>query len=63
MTPHMPYITLSQVPYTGLALGAFGNAMYFGLLGLWLSLMGYLVVVKKLHHHLGAYLGRTWYSA
>ena len=46
-TPTTPYVTLSQVPYTGLELGPVGTALYWGFLILWCFLIAYLLVVKR----------------
>jgi len=47
-----PYVTLSQVPYTGLDLGPFGTVIYWSFLIL-MSLVGaYLIVVKRAHRTL-----------
>jgi len=38
------YVLLTQIPYTGFDLGAFGNALYFAILVLFAVAGGYLVV-------------------
>ena len=45
--PTTPYVTLSQVPYTGLELGPVGTALYWGFLVLWAFFIAYLLVVKR----------------
>ncbi|MBI2004839.1 hypothetical protein HYS79_01600 [Patescibacteria group bacterium] len=45
--PTTPYVTLSQVPYTGLELGPVGTALYWGFLALWAFFIAYLLVVKR----------------
>ncbi len=47
--PTVPYVTLSQVPYTGLELGPAGLVMYWSFLVLWCLFMAYLIVVKQMH--------------
>ncbi|MBX4192439.1 hypothetical protein KW798_03050 [Candidatus Parcubacteria bacterium] len=46
---YTPYVTLSQVPYTGLELGFWGTVAYWGFLVLWCLLAAYLIAVKKVH--------------
>ena len=45
----VPYVTLSQVPYTGLELGPFGLVMYWSFLILACLLMAYFIVVQRVH--------------
>jgi hypothetical protein len=45
-----PYVTLSQVPYTGLDLGPFGLVAYWTFLTLWCLFMAYLVAIKQVHY-------------
>lgn len=45
--PTTPYVTLSQVPYTGLELGPVGTAIYWGFLMLWALFIAYLLVIKR----------------
>src|SRR3989344_7218486 len=45
-----PYVTLSAVPYTGLDLGPWGTAMYWGFLVLWCLIAAYLIAVKKIQN-------------
>jgi hypothetical protein len=52
-----PYVTLSEVPYTGLELGTTGTILYWGFLVLWCLFAAYLVVIKRTH--LSIY---RWYS-
>ncbi|MDE2212934.1 MAG: hypothetical protein KGJ34_00120 [Patescibacteria group bacterium] len=44
-----PYVTLSQVPYTGLDLGPTGTALYWLFLVLWCAIAAYFIAVKKIH--------------
>jgi len=44
-----PYVTLSQVPYTGLDLGPVGTALYWVFLVLACAVAAYLFAVKKIH--------------
>ncbi len=44
-----PYITLSQVPYTGLELGPIGQVIYWSFLVLFSLFGAYLIVVKRAH--------------
>jgi len=55
-TPVQPYVTLSQVPYTGYEMGPVGTALYWGFLVLWCLLAAYLIVVKKVHNTFVAWL-------
>jgi hypothetical protein len=50
--PATPYITLSQVPYTGLDLGFWGTIAYWGFLIFWCLVIAYLVVVKKVQNRI-----------
>lgn len=45
-----PYITLSQVPYTGLDLGFWGTIAYWGFFIFWCLAAAYLIVVKKVQN-------------
>ena len=47
--PTTPYVTLSQVPYTGLDLGPVDTALYWGFLVLWCLFAAYIITVKKAH--------------
>lgn len=47
--PSTPYITLSQVPYTGLELGPIGRVVYWSFLTLFSLFGAYLIVVKRAH--------------
>ncbi len=47
--PNTPYITLSQVPYTGLELGPIGQVIYWSFLVLFSLFGAYLIVVKRAH--------------
>ena len=50
-----PYVTLSAVPYTGLDLGPWGTAMYWGFLVLWCLIAAYLIAVKKVQNKIAAW--------
>jgi hypothetical protein len=50
--PQAPYITLNQVPYTGLDLGPVGLVVYYSFLALTAMLGYYLIVVKKIQNTL-----------
>ncbi len=54
-----PYVTLAAVPYTGLDLGPWGTALYWGFLVLWCLLAAYLVVVKKIQNKIAAWFVGT----
>ena len=47
-----PYITLSQVPYTGLDLGFWGTIAYWSFFVLWCLAAAYLIVVKKVQNRI-----------
>lgn len=47
-----PYVSLSAVPYTGLDLGPWGTAAYWGFLILWCLGAAYLIVVKRVQNKL-----------
>ena len=51
-----PYVTLSAVPYTGLDLGPWGTAMYWGFLVLWCLIAAYLIAVKKVQNKFATWL-------
>lgn len=44
-----PYVTLSQVPYTGLDLGPVGTALYWAFLVAWCVFAAYLIAIKRVH--------------
>lgn len=50
-----PYVTLSQVPYTGLELGPVGTVVYWGFLVLWCLMAAYLIAVKKVQNKVVAW--------
>jgi len=50
-----PYVTLSAVPYTGLDLGPWGTAMYWGFLVLWCLIAAYLIAVKKIQNKIAGW--------
>ncbi len=50
--PQRPYISLSQVPYTGLDLGPVGTVLYWVFLILWTFAGAYLIGVKKIQNTL-----------
>jgi len=45
-----PYVSLSAVPYTGLDLGPWGTALYWGFLIAWCLVAAYLIVVKRVQN-------------
>ena len=45
-----PYVTLSQVPYTGLDFGPIGNFLYWAFIVLWFVFVAYLVLVKRVQN-------------
>jgi hypothetical protein len=53
--PITPYVTLSQVPYTGYELGPVGTALYWGFLVLWCLIAAYLIAVKKVQNKVAAW--------
>jgi hypothetical protein len=53
--PTTPYVTLSQVPYTGYELGPVGTALYWGFLVLWCLIAAYLIAVKKVQNKVAAW--------
>ncbi|HYF12963.1 MAG TPA: hypothetical protein VD928_01530, partial [Candidatus Paceibacterota bacterium] len=57
MAPQVPYVTLSQTPYTGLELGPMGTAAYWAFLVLWCLYAAYLIAVKRVHMSI-----YRWYS-
>ena len=52
----VPYVTLSQVPYTGLDLGPIGLVFYWSFLVLACLAMAYVIVVKRAHYRLASAL-------
>ena len=48
--PNTPFVTLTQVPYTGLDLGPVGTVLYWGFLAFWCALAAYLIVIKKVQN-------------
>ncbi len=50
-----PYVTLSQLPYTGLELGPLGTALYWGFLVLWCLIAAYLIAVKKVQNKVASW--------
>jgi hypothetical protein len=49
-----PYVTLSEVPYTGLDLGPIGTVVYWAFLVLWCLLAAYLIIVKRVQNKLAS---------
>lgn len=49
-TTYTPYVSLSQVPYTGLEMGPVGTALYWTFLVFWCFVAAYLLVVKRVHN-------------
>jgi hypothetical protein len=61
--PNTPFVTLSQVPYTGLDLGPVGTALYWAFLAFWCALAAYLIVVKKVQTQVYASLKAVLFGA
>src|SRR3989344_607266 len=51
-----PGISLAAVPYTGLDLGPWGTAVYWGFLVLWCLVAAYLIAVKKVQNKFATWL-------
>src|SRR3989344_3947395 len=51
-----PGISLAAVPYTGLDLGPWGTAVYWGFLVLWCLIAAYLIAVKKVQNKFATWL-------
>jgi hypothetical protein len=62
LNDNVPYVTLQEVPYTGLDLGPVGTALYWGLLGLWCAMMAYFIVVKRLHYKMALKLNEMFFG-
>lgn len=58
----VPYVTLSEAPYTGLELGPFGTVIYWSFLVLACLYMTYLLVVKRVQIQLVRYLKRVLFD-
>ena len=54
-----PYVSLAAVPYTGLDLGPWGTALYWGFLVLWCLIAAYLIAVKKIQNKIAAWFVGT----
>lgn len=54
--PQAPYVSLAQVPYTGLELGTTGTILYWSFLVIWCLVAAYLIVVKRVQNTLLAKL-------
>lgn len=52
-----PYVALTQIPYTGLELGLFGNLMYWGALAAVAAAAGYLLVYYMPLHGAPSFAG------
>src|SRR3989344_1963748 len=57
-----PYVTLSQIPYTGLDLGPIGTALYWSFLVLWTLFMAYLIVYKRVQAKLVNGLNKFFFA-
>jgi len=57
-----PYVTLSQIPYTGLDLGPIGTALYWSFLVLWTLFMAYLIVYKRVQAKLVDGLNKFFFA-
>jgi hypothetical protein len=51
-----PYVSLSQVPYTGLDLGFWGSIAYWGAFVLFALFAAYLIAIKRVQNNIAAYL-------
>jgi hypothetical protein len=51
-----PYVSLSQVPYTGLDLGFWGSIAYWGAFVLFALFAAYLIAIKRVQNSIAAYL-------
>ena len=54
-----PGISLAAIPYTGLDLGPWGTAVYWGFLVLWCLIAAYLIAVKKVQNKFATWLFGT----
>ena len=62
VTPQ-PYVSLNQVPYTGLDLGPVGTVLYWGFLAAWCLLAAYLIVYKRVQTKLVSGLNSFLFGA
>lgn len=51
-----PYVSLSQVPYTGLELGFWGTIAYWGAFVLFALFAAYLIAIKRVQNNIANYL-------
>lgn len=51
-----PYVSLSQVPYTGLELGFWGSIAYWGAFILFALFAAYLIAIKRVQNNIAVYL-------
>jgi len=51
-----PYVSLSQVPYTGLDLGFWGSIVYWGAFILFALFAAYLIAIKRVQNNIANYL-------
>jgi len=58
-----PYVSLNQVPYTGLDLGPVGTVLYWGFLVFWVLLAAYLIVYKRVQTKVVAGLNSFLFGA
>jgi hypothetical protein len=56
VTPTTPFISLSQVPYTGLDLGPVGTVLYWSFLIIWCLVAAYLIAVKRVQNRIAAHV-------
>ncbi len=58
-----PYVSLSQVPYTGLDLGFWGSIAYWGAFVLFALFAAYLIAIKRVQNNIAAYLKSVLFGA
>lgn len=51
-----PYVSLTQVPYTGLDLGFWGSIAYWGAFVFFALFAAYLIAIKRVQNNIAAYL-------
>ena len=51
-----PYVSLSQVPYTGLDLGFWGTIAYWGAMILFALVVAYLIAIKRVQNSIARYM-------
>jgi hypothetical protein len=58
-----PYVSLSQVPYTGLDLGFWGSIAYWGAFVLFALFAAYLIAIKRVQNNIANYLKSVLFGA